>query len=92
MKELLQFNTDIYSGISNSGRSEIRTISLQRTQLGVSRYFLPTVPIHFKSPKKDNFLTKDKKIVLKCPLFGDSTVYLFMCLYSPCMLLAQLNM
>ena len=42
----------VYSEISDSGRSEIRTISLQRTQLEVPRYFLPDVPIHFGLPHK----------------------------------------
>ena len=64
-----------YSRISDSGHSEIRTISLQRTQLEVPRYFLSIVPIHFEPPKEGNLLTKDKKMVLKCSLFGDSTVY-----------------
>ena len=41
-----------YSGISDSGRSEIRTISLQRTQLEVPKYFLPIVPIYFGLPHK----------------------------------------
>ena len=53
----------------------MRTTSLQRTQLGVPRYFLPIVPIHFESTKENNLLTKDEKIVPKCPLFGDSTVH-----------------
>ena len=35
-----------YSEIFDNGLSEIRTISLQRTQLEVPRYFLPIVPIH----------------------------------------------
>ena len=45
----------IFSKISDSGRSEIRAISLQRTQLEVPRYFLTVctyvVPIHFGPPK-----------------------------------------
>ena len=64
-----------YSEISDSGRSEIRTISLQRTQLEVPRYNLPVVPIHFGTLKEDNLLTKDKKTVPKCPLFRDTTLY-----------------
>ena len=48
--------------------------SLQRTQLGVPRCFLPVVPIHFEPPKEDNLLTWDKKTVPKCSLIGDSTV------------------
>jgi hypothetical protein len=63
-----------YSEISDSGRSEIRTTSLQRIQHEVSRYFLPIVPTHFESPKEDTLLTKDKQIIPKCPPFGDSTV------------------
>ena len=54
-----------YRGISHSGHSEIRTISLQRTQLEVPRY---------KSPKERILLTKDKNGVPKCHLFGDVTV------------------
>ena len=39
-----------------------RTASQQRTQLEVlSNYFLPIVAIHFKPPKEDNLLTKDKR-------------------------------
>ena len=57
-KGIVIFVEMIYSGIINSGCSEIRTISLQRTQLKVPRYI---VPIHFGSPKEDNFLTKVKK-------------------------------
>ena len=41
-----------YSGISDSGHSEIRTISLQRTQLEVPKYFLPILPIYFGLPNK----------------------------------------
>ena len=41
-----------YTRISDSGRSEVRTVSLQRTQLEVPRYFLPTVLIHFGLPNK----------------------------------------
>ena len=41
-----------YSGMSDSGRSEIRTISLQRTQRKVPGYFLSLVPIHFGFPNK----------------------------------------
>ena len=53
----------------------MRTISIQRTELRVARYFLSIFPIHFESPKEDNLLYKDKETVPKCPLFGDSTVH-----------------
>ena len=76
MKQL-KYNECVYSGISDSGCSEIRTISLQRTQLEVPKYFLPVVPIHFGLPNyKDMLLTKGTMTVPKCPLFGDSTVHI----------------
>ena len=50
-----------YSEISDSGRSEMRTTSLQRTQLEVTNYFLSIVPVHSEPPKEDNFRTKDKR-------------------------------
>ena len=56
-----------YIGIFDSGRSEIRTIFLQRTQLEVTKYSFPIVPTHFGSPKEDNLLTKDRKTASKCP-------------------------
>ena len=52
--------TECTSGISNSGCSEIRTVSLQRTQLDVPECFLPILPIHLGPPEEDNLLTKDK--------------------------------
>ena len=55
----------MYSGISDSGHFEIRTVSLQRTQLEVPKYFLPIVLKHFESLKEDNLLTKDKSGYLK---------------------------
>jgi hypothetical protein len=66
-----------YSGISDRRRSEIWTISLQRTQLEVPRYFLSIVPIYVGPPKEDKLFTKDKKIAPKSPLFGDFSVILY---------------
>ena len=54
-----------YCDISDSGCSEIRTPSLQRTKLKVQKMlYIPIYPIHFDPPKEDNLLTKDK---IDCP-------------------------
>ena len=63
------------SGVPDSGRSKISALSLQRTQLEAPNIFLPIDPIHFGPPKDDYLLTKDKMTVPKCPLLGDSTVF-----------------
>ena len=64
--------------ISNSGHSELRTDSLQRTWLEVPKYLLPIVPIHCEPSQEDNLLTKAKEVVLKSPLFRDSTAHTFL--------------
>ena len=63
-----------YIEISDSECSEIRTIFLQRTQFEAAQYFLPIVPVYFKPSKEETSLQRTKKTILKCPLFGDSTV------------------
>jgi hypothetical protein len=59
--------THINSGISNSGHSKVRAASFQRTQLEVSKYFLPIVAIHFEPLKEYYLLTKDKQAAPKVP-------------------------
>ena len=44
-----------------SGHSELRTTSLQRTQLEIHKYFLPVVPIHFGPPKENHLIPKDNR-------------------------------
>ena len=52
----------VYSGIFDSGHSEIRTPSLQRTQVEAPKYFLPIVPIHVESPKEDSLFVRTKRL------------------------------
>ena len=51
---------------------EIRTGSLQRTQLQPSNYFLPISPIHLNLPNRTASFKRTKEAVPKCPSSGDS--------------------
>ena len=53
---------NIYSEISNSGRSEIGTISLQRTRLEVPRYFSHSFNTFWTSPKRITSLQRTRKL------------------------------
>ena len=74
-----------YSGTSNKGPSEKGTTSLQRT-LPIS----PKVYIQYisTSEKRTASLQGTKWLVPKCPLFGGSTVWLYVCVCT-CMCIVR---
>ena len=74
-----------HSGISNSGHSEIRTASLQRTQLEAPKYFLlistcsTFLNLQREYPhyeQEDSEISEYRVLSLKYPIFRDFTVYM----------------
>ena len=65
-----------YSGFSDSGHSEIRTTSLQRTQLEAQYIFALYFEYILNLPNRTTSLQRTMESVLKCFLLGDSTTYI----------------